>query len=298
MKIPTPGEYKAQRGIAAHDVSRSHGIWQRSTILRILEDERFTGMYIIGKRTVAEVGSKKILRKDESEWVKIPNHHSAIIDKALYDEVQLKIGRFNAPKRKSHVYPLKSKVVCGCCEHVMSRAGTRNNFFCRHSSIDKSYKCHGLKINESELERLLFGIISKQAEVLLNKGDRTACNGTLELHSLKKSEYDSLIQSTHERKRRLYEQFVSEEVTESEYKEAKARIDTELSNLKRIKSSVLSDIQESQTRKEEIEKNIQAAVEIKKAASLTKPLSDMLIDKVIVFPDNRVEVVWRFDGFK
>ena len=40
--IPTPGEYKAMHGNHTHDVSRTHGVWSCSTILRMLEDERYT----------------------------------------------------------------------------------------------------------------------------------------------------------------------------------------------------------------------------------------------------------------
>lgn len=53
--IPTPGQYKAAHGNHTHDISRCHGIWSASTILRILEDERYTGVYVIGKRAVLEV---------------------------------------------------------------------------------------------------------------------------------------------------------------------------------------------------------------------------------------------------
>ena len=44
--IPTPGERKAARGIAYHDVSRSAGLWQTSTITRLLDDERYAGMVV------------------------------------------------------------------------------------------------------------------------------------------------------------------------------------------------------------------------------------------------------------
>ena len=42
-KIPTPGEYKASKGRKIHDISRTHQIWQRSTIRNILLDERYIG---------------------------------------------------------------------------------------------------------------------------------------------------------------------------------------------------------------------------------------------------------------
>ena len=45
--IPTPGEYKATHGQQYHDVSRSRGRWSSSTVLRILEDERYIGSYVM-----------------------------------------------------------------------------------------------------------------------------------------------------------------------------------------------------------------------------------------------------------
>ena len=52
---PAPGEYKAAHGQKYHDVSRSRGRWSGATVLRILEDERYIGSYVIGRRAVIEV---------------------------------------------------------------------------------------------------------------------------------------------------------------------------------------------------------------------------------------------------
>ena len=57
--IPTPGEHKAAKGKIYHDISRCCGIWIRSTILRLLRDERYIGTYIMGKRQVTEVGATR-----------------------------------------------------------------------------------------------------------------------------------------------------------------------------------------------------------------------------------------------
>ena len=66
--IPTPGEYKATHGQQYHDVSRSRGRWSSSTVLRILEDERYIGSYVIGRRAVIEVGGTRSRRKDREKW--------------------------------------------------------------------------------------------------------------------------------------------------------------------------------------------------------------------------------------
>jgi len=69
--ISTPGEYKTAQGIAGHDVSHCRGVWPASTVIKTLDDERYTGTYIIGKREVTEVGGPRMRMKDENQWIKI-----------------------------------------------------------------------------------------------------------------------------------------------------------------------------------------------------------------------------------
>ncbi|EOS43040.1 hypothetical protein C809_03935 [Lachnospiraceae bacterium MD335] len=69
MNIPAPGEYRRDKG-------KDHC---SSTVLRMLEDQRYIGTYVIGKRRVQEIGSRRMKLKDESEWFKIPDRHPAIV---------------------------------------------------------------------------------------------------------------------------------------------------------------------------------------------------------------------------
>ena len=98
--IPTPGQYKAAHGNHTHDISRCHGIWSTSTILRILEDERYTGVYVIGKRAVLEVGGTRSRLKDRESWYIISDHHPAIVERAVFDTVQTSQLRFFPAQQK------------------------------------------------------------------------------------------------------------------------------------------------------------------------------------------------------
>mgnify|MGYP000382195144 CR=1 FL=1 len=86
QQIPTPGEHKARKGIKTHDVSRTHGMWCNSTVLRILADERYMGTYVIGKREVTEIGGHKMRSKAESDWIKIPNHHIPLVNEEIFSK--------------------------------------------------------------------------------------------------------------------------------------------------------------------------------------------------------------------
>ena len=88
--------------------------------MRYLADERYTGTYIIGKRAVLEVGGNNSRFKDRSRWYIIPDHHPAIVGKALFDKVQETVRRFSQPHKKQREYLLKGIVFCGCCDHALS----------------------------------------------------------------------------------------------------------------------------------------------------------------------------------
>lgn len=294
--IPTPGEYRKANGNGMHDVSRSIGIWQRSTILRFLTDERYTGMYVIGKREVVEVGSRHVRMKDESEWVKIPNHHPAIVSKELFDEVNDKLLHFKCPKSPRE-YVLRGKVVCGCCEHNMQLALRKERaFYCRYTLPLETAECHRLEINEAALEEMLYVVIEKQAQVILNV-ERLDYTSGFQLKTEQQAEYGKLIAKCRDDKRLLYEKLILGELDAAGYKAKKNAIDVELDRLNRALNSLNAEataISAAKSSDDELRKLAETAMNDSK---LTRPLVDVLIDKVYVYPGNKVEIVWKVADF-
>ena len=86
-KIPTPAAYKKQKRQTAQD-ERFGCVWQKSVILSILRDERYTGVYIAGKTKVRDHVTHTRMKTSEEDWVRIPEHHPAIIPQVLFDTVQ------------------------------------------------------------------------------------------------------------------------------------------------------------------------------------------------------------------
>lgn len=296
-KIPTPGEYKTMKGIGKHDVSRCRGIWIRSTLLRMLRDERYTGMYIMGKRQVTEVGGHQMRMKDESEWIKIPDHHPPIISKEVFEQVQARFPSIQSVKKNVNLYPLRKKVFCGCCQHAMPRTSNKNHVFqCRYTLTDKNMPCCGLQIAEADLESIIYELISKQAQIILNV-DNLADAKPLDVQLAKQADCNEQVANCMEQKRVLYERFLLQEISVDEYKAQKAAVDVDLNRLKQIQSVVAAQTAQMQMDEKAKSTRTELAQRITQTDKLTMELTDMLIDRVYVYPGNQVEIVWRIKDF-
>jgi DNA invertase Pin-like site-specific DNA recombinase len=296
-QIPTPGEYRKSNGSGHYDVSRANGIWQGTQIQRILEDERYIGTYIIGKRAVTEIGGKRSRLRPESEWIKIPSHHPAIVSRELYEQANNSMRRFKCPKKHTKVYPLKSKVVCGCCRHIMQIVPRlQRAFVCRHTKVDETAECHKHEISEQELEELLFIIISKQAEAILNTG---SLNDFVDipLHTEQQSEYEKKMDVLRESKRQLYEGMILGTVAMEMYKTEKTTIENELSHLSRAYDSLKAETAIMVASKATDDEIRHLAKNISGTNRLNRVLVELLIDRVYVYPDNRVDIDWKVSDF-
>lgn len=280
-RTPTPAEYKAAHGFTGHDISRSNGIWSESTVARILKDERYTGTYIIGKREVTEVGGHKVRLKTEDQWVKIPDHHSAIVSKELYDQVQALRPHTKCAKKNINTYPLRGKVFCGECRHAMSRTPSQNHaYICRHSQVDDTAPCHGLRIKEAELEQIVY---DKMLLWLQTTQEEGSC-----IPSTAPDGLDIRIEDCHREKRKLYEQFVMQKINLQDYKVQQAKLDGELERFKQTLAIVSTQVagQRDTADQASLLQRLQAT------DHLTVELVDELIDRVDIYP-GRVKPIWR-----
>ena len=293
LSIPTPGEYKAARGNHTHDISRTGGIWSSSTVLRILEDERYMGTYIIGKRAVLEVGGTKSRLKDREKWYVIPDHHQAIVSQELFERAKQNIRRYSISNKKKHDYLLKGKVLCGCCDHALSRVMQKTPYYlCRHADADSAMRCHGMKIGIAELEQLIFDVLKNQLAAV---GESVESKGSGINAAASLPECERQITVIQNAKMSLYEQYLSGEISVEQYKAEKDTLDAELVKTKSAHAAVTAQAKQAQESHAEQVRRKAITQEIANAGTLNNALADMLIEKVYVFPDKRIEIVYKFE---
>jgi len=302
-KRATPSVHKKQKRALAKD-GQFACVWQKSVINKILRDEQYIGTYIAGKTRVVDPVAHSHAKTDSADWIRIPGHHPAIIPQTLFDRVQEKLRNKRKPLqcREAHTNtqyvnhtdsPLKGKVFCGHCGHSLHLSYGKNAaFHCSFTRSAPDTSCFGLRTIKAELENAIFKMISQQANVILNIGDLKnieACDKVAN----RKSDCLNRIEKCHDMQRGLYERMILGEMDTEEYMAEKASVEVELDRLEQVRISLSTE-----TRKQSVGAGPQSAANIAaQADGLTRELVDLLVEKVLLYSNGRLEVHWKITDF-
>lgn len=95
----------------------------------------------------------------------------------------------------------------------------------------------------------------------------------------------------------MFEQMILHELSEQEYRTKKAVLDTELSRLQAVQAAVSTQLSQRQTDEQAKSANERLAQKVVSAEGLSSDLVAELIDRVYVYPDKNIEIVWKVAGF-
>jgi uncharacterized Zn finger protein (UPF0148 family) len=289
---PTPSEYK---GHSSRKIAKEmFCIWGKSVILDILADEQYIGVYIAGKTRKLDVGSSKVVEVDRAEWIRIPNHHPAIVEKTLFAAARERIDQKGEPLRKRKIgtgerykdikSPLQGKVFCGICGHTMKLSSTRNAaFHCDFSRVAPDAECYRLKIVASELEAVVLKQIREQAKSILHNADDPS------LQTKPKTDVDGQIARIEDAKLALYEKYVVRAITAEEYQSEKTVLDTDLGHAKNAQAVLIKEA----AHKASVAGLRQIAEDALKAKKLSMQVLDALVERISIYPGNRIEIAWN-----
>ena len=127
--VLSPMEYKKSRGLphakngyCNHDGAK----WSPTAIIRILNDETYTGTLIQGRQSTLNYKIRDLIIKPEAEWKRTENAHDAIIPRHDFDLAQkvMRLDTRTAPGGEK-VYIFSGILICGCCGARMTRKTNR-----------------------------------------------------------------------------------------------------------------------------------------------------------------------------
>ena len=151
--VPNPARYKAERGWTCnHPVKNDFGLWNRTTIWRILRNEMYTGVMIQGRRKKVSYKSKVIIDTPEDQWYRVEGTHEAIIDRATFEAVRRGLRLRAKTDGSGEAHLLSGLVKCADCGSTMSKCsnGKQSYLRCRlyaDSGKDKLCTRHSVRLD-------------------------------------------------------------------------------------------------------------------------------------------------------
>ena len=159
--------------------------WNRTTILSLLRNEKYTGNLLLQKTFISDHLTKaKKRNRGELPQYYVEDSHEAIIDKAIFDRVQEEL------KRRAEQYetassvvkghnPLAQKLTCGLCgKHFIRKFGNTSAQYKRPIWICQTYlartkaACPSRRISEKVLLPILAGVLGVQEEDVMDEAYR------------------------------------------------------------------------------------------------------------------------------
>lgn len=294
--IITPYQYKKSKGSKLVNGSKGKiQLWNAASVNKVLRNETYTGTFVGRKYITKIVGSASVKNNDVDDYIKVYNHHEKIVDYDIFNMVQEKLGKLKTRKNNSLEYVLKSKVVCGVCQHKMIRVNKKPKFICNYSKLLPDYPCKNVKMIESDLEESIYLIIKKQLEVILGIENFNLSDESVVFSKI--NEYENEKSTLQKEKINLYEKFLKKEISLDDYKNKKGDLDVQLHQLEINHKSVLKEkekIEKKQNRNDDLA--LISGV-VNNEDKLTKAMVDLLIDKIIIYSSEKFEIVWKLKDF-
>ena len=308
LGIPSPAEYKKLSGsnYKTSFQTSSKAVWSHVSVRRILKNEIYLGVMIQGKRTTPNYKTKTVVTKAESEWLRVEGTHEAIISvrdfelvqELLRDDTHCRAGDVTVPVYAGRIY-------CGDCgatavRKTVSYAGKRYVYYvCNANKHDKTV-CSRHSIREDVLGQVIYQTVRHQIDLLLDvdKALRQFENLSWEKHKLKQLDASIEIQEEVVRKNNtlrlgIYEDLRAGLLDRSEYESLKkelaeriAEAAAAIEKLNKEKREILDGVSKQQSWIEQFR-------QYENVTELTRPMVIHLIERINIFEDSHIEIVFR-----
>ncbi len=244
LGIPSPLAYKVSRGLPHPKggfADSQDAKWSATTIIRILQDETYTGVLLQGKKGTYNHKIKDVVEKPVDEWIRTENAHAPIIRKQDFDLVQRIMGldTRTAPNGDA-VYLFSGLLICGSCGACMTRK-TNNykgkKYIYYYCPTGKKHGCqHPVMIKEADLKNCVLESLQAHinnvvsVEKLLDSINEEQINRELiAKYKTQIADNEARMEQAMRFKATLYENFVNGLLYKDEYKTLRDNYDEQIS---------------------------------------------------------------------
>lgn len=171
LGVPNPTAYKRSKGFRYENphATQNDGLWNPTTITRMLQDPVYTGVMRQGRQRVISYKVHKRASVPESEWFMVENAIPAIIERDTFQAVQeLHKRDIRTAPGQREVYLFSGFIRCADCKKGMSRHTTGRYVYykCRTFRDKSRTQCSKHSIRVDILEQAVLTALQKQIELV------------------------------------------------------------------------------------------------------------------------------------
>jgi site-specific DNA recombinase len=309
--VLTPRAYWLTKGIKRPGKGKQQPPtkWNSSTITKILSLQEYCGDILNFKTYSKSYKNKKRIDNDRENWVVFQDVHEAIIERAVYEQVQQKRGKIRKRRTNNGEHNMFSGLlVCADC-------GSNLHFHFNQGNPEiKYFNCSNYKGNRGTctsthyvrvdfLEEVVLGEIrrltkfaslyedefvkavighSQQAE----QTDRKLKEKELKTLLARDEELDGLFE-------RIYEDNVSGKLSDDRFAKMSRRYEDEQKELAEKIKKLRSEIEKQSSRFMTTDMFIGLVRKYTRARKLTPRMLNELIEKIEVFNAEKIDGVWE-----
>ena len=309
--VLTPRAYWLTKGIKRPGKGKQQPPtkWNSSTITKILSLQEYCGDILNFKTYSKSYKNKKRIDNDRENWVVFQDVHEAIIERAVYEQVQQKRGKIRKRRTNNGEHNMFSGLlVCADC-------GSNLHFHFNQGNPEiKYFNCSNYKGNRGTctsthyvrvdfLEEVVLGEIrrltkfaslyedefvkavighSQQAE----QTDRKLKEKELQTLLARDEELDGLFE-------RIYEDNVSGKLSDDRFAKMSRRYEDEQKDLSEKIKKLRSEIEKQSSRSMTTDMFIGLVRKYTRARKLTPRMLNELIEKIEVFNAEKIDGVWE-----
>ena len=309
--VLTPRAYWLTKGIKRPGKGKQQPPtkWNSSTITKILSLQEYCGDILNFKTYSKSYKNKKRIDNDRENWVVFQDVHEAIIERAVYEQVQQKRGKIRKRRTNNGEHNMFSGLlVCADC-------GSNLHFHFNQGNPEiKYFNCSNYKGNRGTctsthyvrvdfLEEVVLGEIrrlTKFASLYEDEFVKAVIGHSQQAEQtdrkLKKKELRTLLARDEELDglfERIYEDNVSGKLSDDRFAKMSRRYEDEQKELAEKIKKLRSEIEKQSSRSMTTDMFIGLVRKYTRARKLTPRMLNELIEKIEVFNAEKIDGVWE-----
>ena len=309
--VLTPRAYWLTKGIKRPGKGKQQPPtkWNSSTITKILSLQEYCGDILNFKTYSKSYKNKKRIDNDRENWVVFQDVHEAIIERAVYEQVQQKRGKIRKRRTNNGEHNMFSGLlVCADC-------GSNLHFHFNQGNPEiKYFNCSNYKGNRGTctsthyvrvdfLEEVVLGEIRRLTKFASLYEDEfvKAVIGHFQQaeqtdRKLKEKELKTLLARDEELDglfERIYEDNVSGKLSDDRFAKMSRRYEDEQKELAEKIKKLRSEIEKQSSRSMTTDMFIGLVRKYTRARKLTPRMLNELVEKIEVFNAEKIDGVWE-----